>query len=190
MEHIGIDFGAKLAGTTVIAFSDGTHQIHLVQSQKKQDADVLIEKFCQQNQPQVVCIDAPLSLPLVYKNQSKNNDYFYRQADRETGAMSPMFLGGLTARAMRLQNLLLNQNIQCLESYPKQVVQLLKIKSHYKNHLPNFMIDLGHHFPEFELPTVSNWHQVDALLAYFIGVRFAKGQHKTYGHEAEGKIIA
>lgn len=190
MEHIGIDFGSKLAGTTVIAFSDGAKQLHLIQSQKKQDADVVIEKFCQQNQPRLVFIDAPLSLPEVYNSQSNNDDYFYRQADRETGAMSPMFLGGLTARAMRLHNKLKKAHVQCVESYPKQLVELIQIESHYKNHIQNFLIDLSNHFPDYQLPEASNWHQVDALLAYFIGVRFYRGQHKTYGQEAEGQIIA
>ena len=36
--HLGIDYGSKLAGTTVICF-EKNKQLHFLQSEKKKDAD-------------------------------------------------------------------------------------------------------------------------------------------------------
>ena len=96
---VGIDYGSKLAGTTVLAYTEG-EEIKILQSQKKQDADQFILNFLKISSPELVGIDAPLSLPGAFR--ALNNEFFYREADKELNAMSPMFLGGLTARAMKL----------------------------------------------------------------------------------------
>ncbi len=101
MHWVGIDYGAKLAGTTAISFVEN-NQIKTVQSVRKQNADTFCLDWISRLKPDFIMIDAPLSLPLAYFG--KGDDYFYRQADRELKAMSPLFLGGLTARAMRLAN--------------------------------------------------------------------------------------
>lgn len=54
----------------------------------------------------LVCIDAPLSLPGVYFDKNKFHDYLYRKCDNACKAMSPMFVGAFTARAIQLQKLL------------------------------------------------------------------------------------
>ena len=97
--HIGIDYGAKLAGTTAICFEQ-SGQLKIWQSEKKKDADKFVQESIKQLQPTTVFIDAPLSLPLAYFGEGEN--YFYRECDKILKGMSPMFLGGLTARAMRL----------------------------------------------------------------------------------------
>ena len=101
MKHIGIDYGSKMAGTTVIAYLK-SGKLHFAQSQKKKDADLFVENWVAQHQPRAIFLDAPLSLPGVYTEPEAYDDYFYRAGDRLLRAMSPMFLGGLTARAMRL----------------------------------------------------------------------------------------
>ena len=96
---IGVDYGSKLAGTTVIAYNMGDG-IRLERSKKNQDADQMIIDFVAEYNPQVIGIDAPLSLPGVYTGLVGFEDYHYRACDKALKAMSPMFLGGLTARAM------------------------------------------------------------------------------------------
>ena len=102
--------------------------------------------------------------------------------------MSPMFLGGLTARAIKLKDELNKQEISLLESYPAGLVNELSIKEHYKKNIEEFILALRGQVPAFELPTFSNWHQIDALLAWVIGSRYHSGSSKTYGHEQEGLI--
>lgn len=107
--------------------------------------------------------------------------------------MSPMFLGGLTAKALRLKDLISRQSISVLETYPKALVhtnELLKEVYLKKNHdtLTQFNECLQKHI-DFSIEELSNWHQVDAVLAWWSGQRFSKNKAVTAGNENEGQII-
>ncbi len=183
-KFIGIDYGSKLAGTTVICYAEN-NKLQIKQSEKKKDADVFIKTFCADYRPDYIYIDAPLSLPKVYSGNASSNDYFYRQADKETKAMSPMFLGGLTARAMKLNNEL---SANCYEAYPKMLVSTLQIESFYKLDLTAFLSALAQ-ATQISLPeSITNWHQVDGVLAYIIGMRHQRDEALTYGDPNEGVI--
>jgi len=190
MSHLGIDYGSKMAGTTAIAYLDNG-DIKVIQSQKNKDADALIIATTEELKPKSIYIDAPLSLPLAYFQQGDN--YFYRECDRALKAMSPMFLGGLTARAMRLKDLISRKSISVFETYPKALVhtnELLKEVYLKKNHdtLTQFNECLQKHMG-FSFEELSNWHQVDAVLAWWSGQRFNKNEAVTVGNENEGQII-
>jgi predicted nuclease with RNAse H fold len=190
----GIDYGSKMAGTTVIASLKNLH-IQISSSEKKKDADAFILQWAQSFSPQYVFLDAPLSLPGVYTNLPGCEDYFYRQADKQLKAMSPMFLGGLTARAMKLRSQLVSGQVQVREVYPSQMAKVLTLKDQgYKKqkeriqpllkHLAPFLEDF-HWQPEM----VTSWHHFDALLALVSGLRFMEQEHETYGMEGEGVIV-
>lgn len=191
----GIDYGSKLAGTTVIAWQDTPDAIQLVASAKKQDADQLILDWAQAHRPQYIFIDAPLSLPGVYSAPDRYSDYFYRAGDRELHAMSPMFLGGLTARAMQLKNALHEIGITVLEVYPARLADALALdRSHYKKamaHIPDISAKVLAAWPGAvpQVPNLPTWHHVDALLALLSGCRYVQNQHQSYGDPAEGVII-
>ncbi len=220
MELFGIDFGAQMAGTTVIAhFSEASQHISLIASVKKQSADALLkqyfhEVFHRENITtegasilHIVSIDAPLSLPRVYTTATKNNpdedDYLFRHADRELSAMSPMFLGGLTARAMRLTaflqtNKILSNaqtNLTILETYPAAQARRLGLKElDYKGEkarIGRVCEQLQQEFPCALPPQeeIQTWHHVDALLCLCASLRFARKQHETYGDAEEGQIF-
>ncbi len=189
---IGVDYGSKLAGTTVIAWLE-QKQLRATQSAKKQDADAWLANWVHENQPRAVYLDAPLSLPGVYRAWEGFDDYFYRAADRTLGAMSPLFIGGLTARAMRLQNQL--AAFPFYEVYPGYLAKITGLKAYqYKKKqadVPAFLIQLQHRLP-FPIATDvawSNWHQVDALLAWWSGWRHQTGQAELHGKVKEGQII-
>lgn len=188
---VGIDYGSKMAGTTVIAYIQN-NQICLLQSIKKKDADQFVLDFFKDwHIPAHVFLDAPLSLPGAFFG--KGNDYFYRLADKAVQAMSPMFLGGLTARAIRLQDNLTKGNHLVKEVYPGYLARLLGLK------------EMGYKGDQTTLPVLSeiiakllpypleilpqNWHQFDALLALITGIRFANNQHQQFGDDSEGVII-
>lgn len=191
-EHIGVDYGSKLAGTTVLAFKK-EEQVHFFQSKKKQDADVLIESWLSTSSVKIVFIDAPLSLPIVYKDQSLGQNYFYREADQDLKAMSPMFLGGLTARAMRLKAHLIEKDYTIHEVYPGQLAKHLNLpKDLYKKDKAAINSLSGRLEQEFQLELAKmpeNWHQFDALLAYISGLRFLRQEHLSFGQAQEGVII-
>ena len=65
MRWIGIDYGAKLAGTTCVAWCE-VNVIRVDRVQKGKDADAWLENMVKQLNPDFICIDAPLTLPAAY----------------------------------------------------------------------------------------------------------------------------
>ena len=191
---IGIDYGSKLSGNTVIAYvSQG--RLCVEQVAPKKDADQFLIKWIETHRPGKVFIDAPLSLPGVFTKPEKYTDYFYRRADRELKAMSPMFLGGLTARAMKLQSQWSALPIDFVETYPGYLARKILFpeeKSYKKERdkIPAFVQKLALLLP-FPLarPQIPNWHQVDALLAFFSAWRAQEGKAQCFGDPEEGLIV-
>ncbi|GAB3534699.1 hypothetical protein GCM10027443_22200 [Pontibacter brevis] len=193
-QHMGVDYGSKLAGTTAAAMLV-QGQVNVWQSNSGQDADKWLLQLVQELQPKILYLDAPLTLPKVYVQgtHTPTADYFYRQADRELQAMSPMFIGGLTARAIRLRAQLAEKGVAVLETYPAALVQqVLPQLPGYKKDLaalPDSEGALQGQIP-FELSeSPQNWHQFDALLAWYSGYRHQKGQSVLYGDAREGRVI-
>jgi predicted nuclease with RNAse H fold len=183
---LGIDYGSKTAGTTAIATSEGV----LFQSEKKKDADHFVFELCEKLKPNLIALDAPLSLPGVYTELTGFSNYHYRQCDIELKAMSPLFLGGLTARAMALAAKLRAMGIEVIESYPKAQAQRLDLDmNRYKKDMSYLPIadDLLNEF----LPhsTSLNFHQLDARLALLGGVRYFSKTAQSFGNATEGLIF-
>jgi predicted nuclease with RNAse H fold len=189
----GVDYGSKLAGTTVIAVLLAG-EINFFSSRKGEDADIflagLIEKFALQK----VFIDAPLSLPGVYSGVPGCTDYFYRKADRQLRAMSPMFLGGLTARAIQLKNKLLPSKVQFLETYPSGWVKICATEAvGYRSKEVTVEVFCQNNVEIYPLVTRSfeiiSWHHADALIALMSGLRYENEVHMIYGKPEEGEIV-
>jgi predicted nuclease with RNAse H fold len=190
----GIDFGSKKAGTTAIAWRGKNGKIAIAQSLKNKDADQFIVDWATKYEPTTIYIDAPLSLPGVYRQPDQYSDYFYRQGDRELRAMSPMFLGGLTARAMQLKARLEAIGIALHEVYPSALVDLLQLpRAIYKKDkadIPKLLPALQAQALNLEpVEPLQNWHQFDALLALTSGFRHQNNGHQLYGDPGEGGII-
>jgi len=184
---VGVDYGSKLAGTTVVCYAK-EDMIHLESSTKGKDADAWLNLFFANHSYRRVYFDAPLSLPNAYFG--KGDDYFYRKCDRETKAMSPMFLGGLTARAMRLKSNV--KNCEFKESYPSFLIKnvfnqniLYTKKKKYSGQLDDFLEEQTN-IPFYKKP--KNWHQVDATLCWISGLRDQSGAAIKIGQKSEGVI--
>lgn len=195
INHFGIDYGSKLAGTTVICFFNGDY-FELHQTTKNQDADQFIFEFCQT--AGLVFIDAPLSLPGVYRALPGYHDYFYREADKQVQAMSPLFLGGLTARAMQLRARF-REKTQFTEVYPGGLARSLQLNQlGYKKEKEKLPICLALTVDALGMPPAlhqaaeqlqcSNWHQFDAFLAWCIGWKVQQKTAVTVGKPEEGMI--
>ena len=185
---VGIDYGSKLAGTTAICFFDGA-QFHFHQSEKKKDADAFLQKKINELQPTHIFLDAPLSLPGAFFDQS--DDFFYRKGDRAVRAMSPMFLGGLTARAMRLKSIFEKKEITVIEVYPSQLLRVLFPERAFKK--SNYEVDeiytlLKTKIKNLPAKTPENAHQLDSLLCWYSGYRYFEKDAIFYGDEKEGGI--
>jgi uncharacterized protein len=185
----GIDYGSKLAGTTSICFEVDNRLVFL-QSEMKKDADKMIIQFLENHRIKQVFFDAPLSLPKAFFGEGE--DFFYREGDRAIGAMSPMFLGGLTARAIKLKTTFEKSGIFFFEAYPGGLVKELNIKEKgYKKEIGQIITLSEEIVEKFNLKLEkhpSNWHQFDSLLAFVIGIRFKTNQALFFGDEDEGGI--
>lgn len=187
--HLGIDYGSKLAGTTAICYQEG-EALTIVQSEKKQDADRFINKTVESLNPSQIFIDAPLSLPSAYFGSG--DDYFYRDCDRLLKAMSPMFLGGLTARAIKLTSAFESNNISCYEAYPAALVKNIEglSKNYNKKSMVNTsIIKILESLIGLEIKSIGNWHQIDSVLCWYTGKRFASDEAKMIGNKEEGQIF-
>ena len=107
--------------------------------------------------------------------------------------MSPMFLGGLTARAIQLSKPYEKVGVLFYETYPAQIVKhyLVDITEGYKKQqifLANFSKILEQQLPYKLTAPPTNWHQVDSILAWWAGWRYENGEVKIYGNEEEGVI--
>ena len=129
----GIDFGSKLSGNTAIAlFERG--KIYFMSVDQDVDADDFILKAAEHFKPEIIFLDAPLSLPGKYMGLDGFDNYHFRKADLELRAMSPMFLGGLTARAMALKDTLRKTDIRVYETYPRILADQFGLRElGYKN---------------------------------------------------------
>ena len=187
MLWLGIDYGSKMAGTTAVCWQDGTRFI-IQQSAKKKDADEFLLALVAQLGPRAIYLDAPLSLPSIYSSGT-GNDYFYRECDKQLKAMSPMFIGGLAARAIKLKHELEKGGVNVHEVYPAALVRSLALGEFYKKDLEKFSVTLEDQF-RINLPSISNWHQADAVLAWAVGKRHQENIAKSYGRPTEGTILA
>ncbi len=188
MDIIGIDFGARSAGTTVICQRErGLFTFH--RCAKGDDADAWLEDRVSTLRPESVYIDAPLSLPGAYFG--KGDDHFFRRADRLAGGMSPMFLGGLTARAIRLASQWRAQGIAVFEVYPAALVRLewdyLKIPS--GRSIPPHKLRLMAGMFSLPPPAPKDRHEADAWLCWLSGHRHQAGRAKSIGDQQEGIIL-
>jgi predicted nuclease with RNAse H fold len=189
----GIDFGSKIAGTTVICYGNNQNQLDIIGTLKKQDADEFLISMLIHIKPNFATIDAPLSLPSVFTQPQKGKDYFYRTVDKEVSAMSPMFLGGLTARAIRLKHTANSHQIPIFETYPALFVKQFKLDEFY-NKKDNSLIEpfvnrlLELFSAKISINQLPTWHHVDALIAWISSYRIAHNEHLIFGDD-EGQIL-
>ncbi len=186
--HFGIDYGSKLAGTTAICYNIG-QDLFIINSEKKKDSDKFIGEAIQELSPTAIYLDAPLSIPLAFYGKGEN--FHYRKCDRETSAMSPMFLGGLTARAMSLKKR--HSEYIFHECYPSYFIrEVIHAKEFYnkKETIPNEQIvGMIQDQMKFRIPVLESYHQLDAVICWVSGLRHVNGEHVTLGDEDEGVII-
>ena len=190
---VGVDYGSKTSGFTCAAIINDVG-ISVYQATKNKDADKWLKDLLEPLKPNVIGIDAPLSIPGALREIDGFTNYHYRKADLEAKAMSPMFLGGLTARAIELAQWLRQTTAsKVIEVYPKLTAQELQLDSkRYKKDkafLPEakdaLASDTGWNLDGVE---VDNWHRFDALMALRTAELYINEKANTLGDKAEGLI--
>ena len=187
--HLGIDLGARNAGTTAICHRQ--RGLFLFdRCAKGADTDAWLAEQVHRLRPGSIYIDAPLSLPGAYLG--RGDDHFFRAADRQAGGMSPMFLGGLTARAIRLAGIWRADGIRVHEAYPAALIrrnwEFLRIPA--GKAIPRHTLRLLAGLCQLPPPSPADRHEADAWLCWLIGHRHRSGEASSYGDPREGVILA
>ncbi len=190
---IAVDLGGKSNGNTAACYNVGDKLYFLNFAGVKNAYDFLVKTIVDKK-IKLVFIDAPLTLPGVYKGLKGYSNFHKRNCDVELQAMSPMFLGGFTANAIELYHQLIEKKIKVVEVYPKALVEHLSIEGYSKKlkvkELTTIVNQVMNHLPNFKLvDTHVSLHEVDALLAWLSGYRFQNKLHKAYGKKEEGVIV-
>lgn len=176
--------------------------ITLTQSARRRDADAWLAAELARLPPGLVAVDAPLSLPGVYRALPGYTDHHYRRVDRELRAMSPMFLGGLTARAVALAGRFRESGWTVVETYPAALVRTLGWEEAYAGKrasraevAESAALHELHAWcaaallPCGELPELLTFHRADAVLCLLAAVRFVGGTGLVLGDRDEGQIV-
>lgn len=185
MLTIGIDFGARMSGKTVICYE---HQgsLRFLRSAPKQDADLWVRQQIDTLKPALIAIDAPLSLPAAY--HGAGDDFMFRVCDRKMRAMSPMFLGGLTARAMALSAAY--PEMKWLETYPSaRLRKVLKYTKKDSSALQEAILCISQFTSTPVEVEPRDWHEYDALVCWSSAQRYVQEIHETIGDPEEGLIV-
>ncbi|QCK13580.1 hypothetical protein [Mangrovivirga cuniculi] len=181
----GVDYGSNLSGNTVMCLNENNN-LSLYYSVKGRNTDVWLYDLINEKKPSVLGIDSPLSLPGVYTN-NEFDDYFYRKCDRELQAMSPMFIGGLTARSIKLKTLLEKTVNGIYEVYPSghlrnNDIPVLK-RNHTKEEFKDYLQSLN-----VKSHDIKSSHAFDAMIAWIITANIYLGNAKAIGDIKEGLI--
>jgi len=190
---VGINYGSRYAGTTVMCYNTA-HKVRFISSSKNADADSFLLTELAYLQPDLIMIDAPLSLPGVFWLGNGYKDHFFRICDKELKAMSPMYLGGLTARAMNLRKYINGMGNRMLETYPRKLVDILDLPTDiYKNSKGDLHIFVDHLVVRLgvriNMGQIFTWHHLDALMAFISGLRYLEKQSQEFGVPEEGVVI-
>lgn len=197
----GVDLGGKRSGTTALCvLEDGA--VTTLQAPRGLDGHAWLNNHIIARKITYVFMDAPLSLPGVYAGLKDFRDYHFRKADKLLGAMSPLFLGGLTASAMELAAAWQQEGITTLEVYPSALVKHLQLQDYYRpqyltrTKMSDFIRKFKRH-PEtrkyfeglrWKISQSISPHEADAILCLLSGLRYLSGEAQAYGIEEEGLI--
>jgi uncharacterized protein len=156
------------------------------------DKDI-IEKTLEAN-PQVILIDAPLSLPPGRKTLEERTGNHLRESDRALLNMGikifPVTLGPmrkLTTRGIKMRETFEAKGYTVLEAYPGGAQDVLGIprKSQGVEKLYAGLAALGLE----GLKPVSSDHELDAATIAYVGKLFLEGQTVMYGDPKRGIVM-
>jgi predicted nuclease with RNAse H fold len=186
----GIDLaGSPLRNTGVCALRNMT-----LTSIDTLHTDQEIVDFIERIRPDLIAIDAPLSLPPGRKSLEERNAEHFRPSDRELMKRGirffPITLGPmrlLTARGIRLKKILTRRGYPVIEIYPGAAQDIFAIprKQHGLAKLQRGLERLG--LRGFKKDV--NGDELDAATGALVGRLYLKGKAEVLGDFKTGAII-
>jgi len=145
-------------------------------------------------EPQLVAVDAPLSLPKGRKTIEERTSTHLRECDKELLRRGirffPVTLGPmrkLTSRGIELRKILERKHIKVIEVYPGGAQDILGIPRKQKG-LENLRNGLKQLKIEGLTDRMSD-HELDAVTCAYVGKLFLEGKTETYGTSRQAIIM-
>ncbi len=189
MKTVGLDLaGVETRPTGFCALEDSTAEALLVYTDEE------IVHRIKAMQPQIVAIDAPLSLPKGRKSIDERTSVHLRECDRELLRRGirffPITLGAmrkLTNRGIALRRKLESKGFKVIEVFPGGAQDVLKIprKQHGLAKLRTGLENLGIK----GLNSSMTDHELDAVTCAYVGKLFLVGKAEVYGTRQRSIIM-
>jgi predicted nuclease with RNAse H fold len=190
MRVIGIDLaGSKNRNTGICVMNEKLEAKCFVVHEDKEILEI-VEKF----KPDLIAIDAPLSLPKGRRSLRKKEKIHFRECDRKLLELGikffPITLGPmrmLTRRGIKLRKTLERKGYKVIEVYPGATQDILKIarKSVSLKKLREGLEKLGIKIEKRKL----THDELDAITAAYTAFLHLRGKTLTLGNEEEGTIV-
>jgi len=190
MKVIGIDLAGTENRPTGFCIMDDKMNIKTKIIYKDRE---IVRNILEEN-PKIIAIDAPLSLPKGRKSLEQKSNIHLRECDRELLRNKikffPITLGPmreLTKRGIRLKKILNKKGFEVIEVYPGGAQDLLKIprKSKGIEELKKGLEMLGIK----GLSKNMTDHELDAVTSAYIAKLYLEKKYIAYGNNDEGIII-
>ena len=187
---VGVDLAGSPGRNTGICLLKGM----TVASFGTVHADEEILAFIDRARPDLVAVDAPLSLPPGRKSIEERTGEHFRSCDRELLKRGirffPITLGpmrSLTARGIRLKETLVQRGYEVIEIYPGAAQDLWKIARKQGG-----LLKLRRGLEKLGLKKLAkdmNGDELDAVTGALVGRLYLKGEAEVLGNASEGAII-
>jgi len=157
-------------------------------------SDGEIVEAAHRHRPAVVAVDAPLSIPRGRRSLEERSSHHLRACDRALLKRGikffPVTLGPmrkLTARGMKLKEVLEAEGFKVIEVYPGGAQDMLGVprKGAGKEALLEGLRRLGLE----GLSSEASDHELDAATAALVGALYLAGLHEDLGDPEEGVIV-
>jgi predicted nuclease with RNAse H fold len=189
MSIVGLDLaGVESRPTGFCILADMKAETSLVYS----DKEILVK--IRESNPQVVAIDAPLSLPPERNSIEERTSIHLRESDRELLRRGirffPVTLGPmrkLTERGINLRRVLETENFIAMEVYPGGTQDVIGIPRKQKGleKLKAGLENLGIK----GLNSQMSDHELDAVTCAYVGKLFLEGKAVIYGDPNQGIVM-
>jgi len=187
---VGLDLAGSPTRNTGICLLKGM----TVPSYATVYSDDEILAFIEAARPDLVAIDAPLSLPPGRKSIEDRQGEHFRDCDRELLKLGirffPITLGPmrlLTTRGIRLKKRLARLGFKVIEIYPGAAQDLWKIARKQKG-LPRLRRGLEK-LGLIGLAKTMNGDELDAVTGAMVGRLYLKGRAEVLGNFRQGAIV-
>jgi hypothetical protein len=189
MSVVGLDLaGVERRPTGLCILRDMKAETSLVYTDKE------ILNIIEETRPEIVAIDAPLSLPLGRESMDQRTNVHLRECDKELLRKGikffPITLGPmrkLTARGIKLAGVLENKHFRVIEVYPGGAQDILGIPRKQRG-LKKLRAGLEKVGIKGLNDRMSD-HELDAATCAFVGKLFLEGKSVTYGTSEQAIVM-